>query len=246
MPGTLVALTATTKEIGGMMRVRLNEAYVDAIREAGLTPLVVPPLPANELPAIANAVAGIVLTGGEDVDPAHYAAKPGAATTSAHARRDECELALARLAHERRIPTLAICRGIQLVNVAFGGTLVQDIPTERPSEIRHDVSEKRTERVHDVRVDPDSKLGRVLGGESIQVNSSHHQAIGKVADRLRVSARAPDGIIEGAEWVADDWWMLAVQWHPEELTRDGKPWDRALFRAFAAEVGRNRLSAGSR
>lgn len=246
MPGTLVALTATTREIGALMRVRLNEAYVDAVREAGLTPLVVPPIAADELPAIADAVAGIVLTGGEDVDPARYAARPAAATTSVHARRDECELALARLAHERRIPTLAICRGIQVVNVAFGGTLVQDIPTERPSEIRHDLSEKRAERVHDVRVDPDSKLGAALGAESIQVNSSHHQAIARVADRLRVSARAPDGIIEGAEWVADEWWMLAVQWHPEELTRDGRPWDRRLFQAFAGELAKNRLSARSR
>jgi putative glutamine amidotransferase len=238
MPGPLVALTATTKEIGGMMRVRLNEAYVDAVREAGLTPLVVPPIPADELPAIAEAVAGIVLTGGEDVDPAQYGAKPGAQTTSVHARRDECELALAKIAHDRRIPTLAICRGIQLVNVAFGGTLVQDIPSERPSDVRHDLSDQRAERVHDIKVDLDSKLGRVLGAESIRVNSSHHQAIGKVADRLRVSARASDGIIEGAEWVADDWWMLAVQWHPEELTRDGKPWDRALFKAFADQLTR--------
>lgn len=221
-----------------MMRVRLNEAYVEAVREAGLTPLVVPPLSAEELPAIADVVAGIVLTGGEDVAPAHYGAAPAAQTTSVHSRRDECELALARLAHERRVPTLAICRGIQLVNVAFGGTLIQDIPTEKPSGIRHDLSEQRTSRVHDVRVDPDSRLGEVIGAEAISVNSSHHQAIGKVAGRLRVSARAPDGIIEGAEWVADDWWMLAVQWHPEELTHDGKPWDRALFKAFAERVRR--------
>ena len=218
------------------MRVRLNEAYVDAVREAGLTPLVVPPLPAEELPAIADAVAGIVLTGGEDVGPAHYGAAPAAPTTSVHGRRDECELALARLAHDRRIPTLAICRGIQLVNVAFGGTLVQDIATERPSNIEHDLSEQRTSRVHDVRVDPDSRLGTVIGSETISVNSSHHQAIAKVASKLRISARAPDGIIEGAEWVADDWWMLAVQWHPEELTRDGKSWDKNLFRAFAETV----------
>ncbi len=236
MPGTLVALTATTKDIGGMMRVRLNEAYVEALREAGLTPLIVPPLPSDRLSAIADAVAGLVLTGGEDVGPSHYGAAAAAATTSVHAKRDECELALARLAHDRGIPTLAICRGIQLVNVAFGGTLVQDIPTERPSEIKHDVADRRTSRVHDVRVDPDSRLGRVIGSEMIQVNSSHHQAIGKVADRLRVSARAPDGIIEGAEWIADDWWMLAVQWHPEELTGDGKPWDRALFKTFADRV----------
>src|SRR5687768_6312592 len=146
----LVALTATTKQIGGMMRVRLNEAYVDAMREAGLTPLIMPPLTSEEIPAIADAVAGIVLTGGEDVDPAHYGAKAAAATTSVHAKRDECELALAKIAHYRRIPTLAICRGIQLVNVAFGGTLVQDIPTERPSDIKHDLSEKRASRVHDV------------------------------------------------------------------------------------------------
>jgi putative glutamine amidotransferase len=238
MPGPLVALTATTKEIGGMMRVRLNEAYVDAVREAGLTPLVVPPMTAEELPAIADAVAGIVLTGGEDVAPAHYGARAVAATTGVHARRDECELALARLAHQRRIPTLAICRGLQLVNVAFGGTLVQDIPTERPSPIRHDQSEQRASRVHDVHVDADSRLGSIVGAESIQVNSSHHQAIGKVADRIRVSGRAPDGIIESAEWIADDWWMIAVQWHPEELTRDGKPWDKALFKAFADTVGR--------
>lgn len=221
-----------------MMRVRLNEAYVEAVREAGLTPLVIPPVPADELPAIADAVAGIVLTGGEDVDPSHYGARTAAATTGVHARRDECELALARLAHDRRIPTLAICRGIQVVNVAFGGTLVQDIPTERPSNIRHDLSEQRAARVHDVLVDPDSKLGSALGGENIRVNSSHHQAIGRVADRLRISARAPDGIIEGAEWIADDWWMLAVQWHPEELTRDDKPWDKSLFRAFADRVKR--------
>ena len=140
-----------------MMRVRLNEAYVEAVRDAGLTPLVIPPLSAEELPAIADAVAGIVLTGGEDVGPAHYGAAPAAQTTSVHSRRDECELALARLAHDRRIPTLAICRGIQVVNVAFGGTLIQDIPTEKPSDIRHDLADQRTARVHDVRVDPDSR-----------------------------------------------------------------------------------------
>jgi putative glutamine amidotransferase len=232
----LVALTATTKDIGGMMRVRLNEAYVEAVRQAGLTPLVLPPLSPDELPTIADAVAGIVLTGGEDVGPAHYGAKPATQTTSVHDLRDECEISLARLAHERRIPTLAICRGIQVVNVAFGGTLIQDIPTEKPSDVRHDLSDQRTARVHEVRVDPDSHLGQVIGAESIVVNSSHHQAIGKVAGKLRVSARAADGIIEGAEWVGDDWWMLAVQWHPEELTRDDKPWDRALFSAFAKRV----------
>src|SRR5436853_4914035 len=121
----VVALTATTKNASGRARVRLNEAYVDAVRQAGLTPLIVPPLDAADAPAILASVQGLVLTGGEDVDPAEYGAERATQTADPHARRDACELALARAAHEKRIPTLAICRGIQVVNVAFGGTLVQ-------------------------------------------------------------------------------------------------------------------------
>ena len=233
----LIALSAGTKEIGGLMRVRLNEAYVEAVRAAGLTPLVLPPLDPRELHAVASAVSGVVLTGGEDVDPAEYGAERGPKTTSVHPRRDKCELALVQLAHERRLPTLAICRGIQLVNVALGGTLVQDIPSECPSAIDHDQSEEREMRVHDVSIEPRSMLATAVGQTRISVNSSHHQAIARVADGLRVTARAPDGIIEGAEWTSDDWWMLAVQWHPEELVRDPADWDRGLFKAFAARVG---------
>jgi putative glutamine amidotransferase len=233
----LIALSAGTKEIGGLMRVRLNEAYVEAVRAAGLTPLVLPPLDPRELDAVASVVSGVVLTGGEDVDPAEYGAERGPQTTSVHPRRDKCELALVKLAHERRLPTLAICRGIQLVNVALGGTLVQDIPSECPSAIDHDQSKEREMRVHDVSIEPHSMLATAVGETRISVNSSHHQAIGRVADGLRVTARAPDGIIEGAEWTRDDWWMLAVQWHPEELVRDPADWDRGLFKAFAARVG---------
>ena len=218
------------------MRVRLNEAYVDAVRAAGLTPLVLPPLEPRELDAVADAVSGVVLTGGEDVDPTAYGAEPGSRTTDVHRRRDACELALVRIAHQRRLPTLAICRGIQLVNVALGGTLVQDIPSECPSAIDHDQSKNRVMRVHDVSIEPSSKLAAAIGETRIAVNSSHHQAVARVGDGLRVTARSPDGIIEGAEWVRDDWWMLAVQWHPEELTRDAAGWDRGLFRAFADEV----------
>ena len=233
----IVALSATTKDIGGLMRVRLNEAYVDAVRAAGLIPLVLPPLEPHELEAVASAVSGVVLTGGEDVDPAEYGAERGPRTTVIHHRRDKCELALVQLAHERRLPTLAICRGIQLVNVALGGTLVQDIPSECPSSIDHDQSDEREMRVHDVSIEPQSMLAAAVGDTRISVNSSHHQALARVADGLRVTAKAPDGIVEGAEWVRDDWWMLAVQWHPEELVRDAADWDRGLFRAFAARVG---------
>jgi putative glutamine amidotransferase len=242
----LVALSAGTKEIGGLMRVRLNEAYVNAVRAAGLTPLVLPPLEPRELDAVASVVDGVVLTGGEDVDPSEYGEERGPMTTSIHRRRDQCELALARLAHERRIPTLAICRGIQLVNVAFGGSLIQDITLECPSPINHDQSKERETRVHDVTIEKGSMLAAAVGETGISVNSSHHQAVARIADGLRVTARAPDGIIEGAEWVKDDWWMLAVQWHPEELVRDTAEWDRGLFKAFAKRVLSQPASSGPR
>lgn len=236
MTAPLVALTSTTKDIGGMMRVRLNEAYVNAVRAAGLTPLILPPIEPDELGPVLDAVQGIVLTGGEDIDPSEYGVETGPRTDTPHRQRDKCELALVHLAHERRIPTLAICRGIQVVNVALGGTLVQDIASECPTTIDHDQSKERESRVHDVTIDEKSMLFDAVGARHISVNSSHHQSVARVADGLRVTARAPDNIIEAAEWRGDDWWLLAVQWHPEELVRDSRDWDRGLFKAFANRV----------
>ena len=240
----LVAITATTK-LDGLSRVRLNEAYVTALVAAGVTPLLVPPASLDP-DAVLSRVDGLVLSGGEDVAPEEYGQDPSSHTQPPHAGRDRIELALARRARELRIPTLAICRGIQVVNVAFGGTLIQDIPTEVGGALQHDLSEQRTRRVHDVTVDADSALARVLGATTLAVNSSHHQAIARPADGLRVVAHAPDGVIEGAEWTADDWWMLAVQWHPEELVGTPEPWDRKLFDAFARATATHSLQATSR
>lgn len=236
MSAPIVALTSTTKIIDGLARVRLNEAYVNAVRAAGLTPLILPPMPPEELGPVLDAVRGVVLTGGEDVDPVRYGAERHAEVDAVHAKRDACELAVVRSARKRGLPTLAICRGIQVVNVALGGTLVQDIPSQRPSDIDHDQSKERERRVHDISVERDSKLSLALDSLTLRVNSSHHQALDRVADGLRVTARSPDGIIEGVEWSGDDWWMLGVQWHPEELIGDAKPWDRGLFKAFATRV----------
>lgn len=234
----LVAVTATTGDVDGRIRVRLNGAYVRAIEAAGLVPLVVPPLNPANAASVLDGVAGLVLSGGEDVDPVHFGAPPHPALGPVHAARDAWELALVAEARRRGTPTLAICRGIQLLNVALGGTLVQDIPAERPTELPHDASDRRTERVHDVELDGGSRLAEALGvrGERrIATNSSHHQSIDRVADGLCVVARAPDGIVEGVESVSD-WWVLGVQWHPEELTDTAEAWDRNLFRAFADRV----------
>ncbi len=233
-----VAVTATTESIRGVLRVRANASYTDALRSAGVRPYILPVLAAADADAMLDGMDGLVLTGGEDVDPRHYGRAPHPTLGDVHAGRDAFELALVEAARARRLPTLAICRGIQVVNVALGGTLVQDLPAEWPGALAHEGEGARHERVHEVRVRPSSRLARVLGAERLRVNSFHHQAVGDIAPGIAVSAHAPDGVVEGFEWPADDWWMVAVQWHPEELTATPEPWDCALFAAFAAACTR--------
>lgn len=231
-----VIVTATTDVLRKRSRVRVNEAYTSALSAVGLVPLVLPPIdPAVAVTALGDA-AGLVITGGEDVDPEHFGEAAHPATGTPHAGRDAYELALAKAAFEHRVPTLAICRGIQVMNVALGGTLVQDIPSQRPSDIEHDLSSRRTERVHAVEIEANSELARVVGATRITANSSHHQSVDRVAGDLRVTARSDDGIIEAVEPREPGWWMLGVQWHPEELTGTPEDWDRRLFEEFARAV----------
>jgi len=221
----------------------VNEAYTDALAAAGLVPLVLPPLaPEIAVRALDN-IAGLVLTGGEDLDPAHYDVAPHSAAGQPHAARDAYELALARVARDRAIPTLTICRGAQVVNVAFGGTLIQDIPSERSGTLDHNPRGARRERVHSVFVEPGSELSRAIGASQIATNSSHHQAVDRLGSGLQITARTSDGIVEGLEPVDPAWWMVAVQWHPEELTETPEDWDRRLFSAFAERVSREQLSS---
>jgi putative glutamine amidotransferase len=246
-PAPLVALTATTAATDGVVRVRTNAAYVRALEVAGLVPLVLPPLAAAHARRALDAVSGLVLTGGEDVAPWRYGETPHCALGSVNEARDAWELALISAAHDRGLPTLAICRGIQVLNVALGGTLVQDIPSQCPSALPHAQKGARGVRVHEILVDRGSRLAEVLEAERLTVNSAHHQSIARIADGLRVTARSPDGIIEGAEWAGNDWWALGVQWHPEELIETPEPWDRGLFAAFAdaAKPGAKRRAGQS-
>jgi putative glutamine amidotransferase len=234
---SIVVVTATTEVIRGLPRVRVNQSYTEALTAVRLVPLVVPPISDPELAARAlDGAAGLVLTGGEDLDPRHYGARAHASVVDINDARDVCEMTLAREAERRRIPTLAICRGLQVVNVALGGSLVQDIPSEKAGHIDHDPDVDRSTRVHDVVVEHGSKLARALGTERLVANSFHHQSLDRVPPSLRVTARAEDGIVEGVESTDDAWSMLGVQWHPEELTGTPEEWDRRLFRAFAEIV----------
>ena len=231
-----VAVTATTETIRGLLRTRANVSYTEAARAAGLRPYILPVLRAEDADAMLDGMAGLVLTGGEDVDPARYDSAPHPALGEVHAGRDAFELALVLAARARRMPTLAICRGVQVVNVALGGSLVQDLPSERPSTIAHDGQADRADRVHDVRIAAGSRLAAAIGTTGARFNSMHHQAVARLGDGLTAVAHAPDGVVEGVEWTVDEWWMTGVQWHPEELTRTPEDWDRALFAAFAAAV----------
>ena len=240
----IVAVSATTEIIRGVSRVRVNEAYTGALAAAGMIPLVVPPLAAAFAAGVVARVDGLVLTGGEDVGPSCYGAAAHPNTEPPHEARDAFEFALVAAARTARLPVLAICRGLQITNVALGGTLVQDIPSERPSSTAHERSDARSARVHDVRVAEGSKLAKALGGSRLAVNSSHHQSIDRVAAGLTVTATAPDGVVEGAEWTADEaWWLIGVQWHPEELVGTREEWDRALFTAFRCAISRQPVAA---
>ena len=223
-----VAVTAPRRLVDGRERVTLNAAYVRALEGAGLVPLAVPTmLAADRTGAALAAVRGLVLTGGEDVAPARYGAVPHPRLGEVDPVRDAAELALIAAARARGLPILAICRGIQILNVALGGTLYQDLDSERPGPVPHNDETGR----HPIHVEAGSLLERTLGTRAASVNSRHHQAIRDLAPGLAAVAWADDGVIEGAEPTdAKEPWMVAVQWHPEDLT------ERALFDGFARAV----------
>jgi putative glutamine amidotransferase len=226
----IIAITAPLRDDEKSPAVHLGVAYARAVEHWGALPVLVPPLLRNdEAGRIIDACDGLLLTGGEDVDPARYGAARHATVTSVSPERDATEITLLEAAHERAKPMLAICRGIQLMNVAFGGTLIQDIPSERPGALSHDEGGRQSARVHPVEIEGGTRLAHIFRASTLQVNSFHHQAPDRVAVQLEIAARAPDEIIEAIEWPKPDWWAVGVQWHPEEL--DGE-WEAGLFGAF--------------
>jgi putative glutamine amidotransferase len=182
---------------------------------------------------------GVLFTGGGDVDPAHYRETRHAKTHEPDAERDAFELALARLALQRNTPMLAVCRGVQVVNVAAGGTLIQDIPSEINRALDHQVDAPPFAIAHEVWVTPGSRLASVMQeqieGDVLHVNSRHHQAVARPADGFDITATAPDGVVEAIER-ADAPFCVGVQWHPENFWRTGE--FRSLFEEFvkAAEM----------
>jgi putative glutamine amidotransferase len=210
-----------TQEHGSFHRYTIANTYTEAVEAAGGVPIVIPPQVGN-IEELLDAVDGLLLSGGGDIDPSLYGdSTRHEKTYGIHQGRDDLELALARAALERDMPTLCICRGIQVLNVALGGTLYQDVAGEFSEEISHrqqDQHISKEEPGHEVTVQPDSLLASTYGSSTIAVNSFHHQSLKEIAPDLRVNAVAPDGTIEAVEHPGKTW-VLGVQWHPEMMFR---------------------------
>ena len=198
--------------------------YLDAVRAGGMEPV-----PADvALPVALGDVAGLLLMGGTDVSPARYYASPVPETEEPDHTRDQAELDLIEDAMHKDLPILAICRGLQILNVHHGGTLIQHLP----SASRHDtVFENKGTAAHEIAIDPASLLGQIADCDLWQVNSRHHQAADKIGEGLRIVARDPqDGTVEALEQDSSRF-VLAVQWHPEDQLPEW-PEQRRLFRSF--------------
>ncbi len=233
-----IGISGVVRNWDGADRTGVNGAYVQALLAAGGVPLILSPLMEPALAGRAlDGVDGLILTGGEDIHPAWYHTDPHPQLSPPSRERDLFELALFAVARQRELPILGICRGIQLVNVALGGTLFQDLPSERPGAVNHRPDGARDVRSHRVRLTPGSRAAEALGQTAVTVNSSHHQGIKDLAPGLVASGWTDDNLIEAAETAPGASWLLAVQWHPEEMHLDRQAPERGLFAALVRESG---------
>jgi putative glutamine amidotransferase len=218
----------------------LGLTYLAALEAAGAIPLVVPPLTVTPVHDLLDRVDGLCLSGGPDLDPQAYNERRHQRTGPIEPDLDVFEFALARAADERGMPILAICRGLQVLNVARGGALHQHLPDVVGETINHRQPEPGPTPTHTVEIAGTSRIAIILAREEAQVNSFHHQAVSRLGSGLVVTGRAPDGTVESIEATDRDF-VVGVQWHAETLV--ARPEQAALFRAFVEEAARMRSGA---
>jgi putative glutamine amidotransferase len=246
----LTLMTDTAIKDDHVPRYGMNRTYFTAIRAAGGVPVPLAPGDADEMrlffapdpPPPEFRLDGLCLAGGGDLDPAFYRQLKRAGCGAPDCERDAMEIELLSLVRRTDVPVFAICRGIQVLNAAWGGTLIQDIERERPRAARHHhvPGTPRDLLAHSIRVAPGSRLRAILGEESVLVNSLHHQSVDEIAPGLAVTATAPDGIVEALEAGDPGRFLLAVQFHPEDLQAHASM--RRLFEAFVEAARRHRAA----
>jgi putative glutamine amidotransferase len=208
---------AYVKHKDNMEGVYVHHDYHKSVAANGGIPIILPYInPEISLETLALCD-GIILSGGEDVDPKFYSQDPHPEIGPTIPERDSSEIAIVKYAIENNIPILAICRGVQILNVALGGTLIQDIPSQVKQPIQHSQIVDRSRDTHWVSLSRESKLFEILGSEKVRVNSLHHQALDQLANDLRVVAQSSDGIIEAVEYRYPTTFTIGVQWHPESM-----------------------------
>lgn len=242
MAAPIIGVTANYNppEKGGQFgSMTLGESYIQAILRAGGLPVILPVgLSPDQLRDLFARLDGVLLTGGSDVDPQRFGGAPHPRVYGIDPLRDDLEIRLVRMAAEDGKPFLGICRGVQVINVALGGTLYTDIGDQMDGSLRHDwyPDIARDYLAHAVTLTPESELAKVLGGAAFQVNSLHHQGLQQVAPSLRAVAFAPDQLVEGVE-IPGHPFAFGVQWHPEWLQEHAP--QRLLFQALIQASSRN-------
>ena len=233
MSAPLIGISSeNTENQYGQPAVRSLRTYIREIIKAGGMPVVIPSeTPADLLAELFARLDGIILAGGDDIDPARFNGEEHPKVGKPDPLRDTCEITLAHLAVEKQKPVLGICRGIQLLNVALGGDLYTHVEDQHPAKVKHDYYPEPPRDLisHPVTIEENSKLFQIVGEREIPVNSLHHQGVKTLASQLVATAYSPDGLIEAAE-VPNHPFAIAVQWHPEWLPE--QPASQALFKAF--------------
>ena len=223
--------------------VRADHDYVAGVLQAGGVPVILPPF-AEVAGELLRGIDGLVLSGGSDLDPGYYGEEHLPELGRTVPERDAFEMALVEHALRRGIPVFGICRGLQVLNVAMGGTLYQDLPSQlHPDLIAHRQTSPKWQWTHEVEVDEASRMAGIMGTEALRVNSYHHQAIKDLAAPLRAVARSSDGVIEGIEYRdLSERWILGVQWHAEAMRNPEEACaNRNLFRAHVEAAERHAL-----
>jgi putative glutamine amidotransferase len=224
----------------GYPQFSVSEAYTASLSNAGASPVLIPlGLPETTLQTIVQRLDGILFSGGGDIDPRQYGNDPHPLVSDVDPDRDQVEIQLLHQVMKEGLPILGICRGLQIINVALGGSLYEDVLEQHPKAVKHRYYPDwpRDHLAHTVQVETGSQLMEILGTSTVQVNSLHHQGVNQLAPGLRASSYAPDGLIEGFE-LQDYPYGLAVQWHPENLQAYAPM--RELFKSFVEAAGNHK------